>query len=161
DGPEVKLGKLEALLAAGTRDALEVMPLVAALMSIPAEGRYPALALTPETRKQRTLEILVDGLEGLASQRPVVAVYEDVHWIDPSTLDLLDLVVERVASLPVMAVVTFRPEFVPRWAGRNHVTSLALGRLGRRQGASIIKGVAGGKTLPAEVLDQIVTKTDG
>jgi predicted ATPase len=90
----------------------------------------------------------------------VLAVY-GLHWIDPSTLEFLELAVERVQRLPIMAIITFRPEFAPSWSGRTHVTSLALGRLAQRQGTSIIEAVTGGKTLPVEVAEQIVTKTDG
>ncbi len=161
DPPETRLDKLEALLAQAVKSAREVAPLVAALLSFPLSDRYPPLNLTPEAQKQRTLEVLVDQLAGLASRQPVLAIYEDVHWVDPSTLDLLDLVVERVQRLRVLIIITFRPEFVPPWTGHSHVTSLVLGRLTRRQGASMIEAVTGGKALPAEVLDQIVTKTDG
>ena len=105
--------------------------------------------------------MLVDLLAGMANQQPVLAVYEDLHWVDPSTLGLLDLVVDRVQKLAALVVLTFRPEFEPPWLDRGHVTSLRLGRLARRQGASMIEAVMGGKTLPAEILDQIVTKTDG
>jgi predicted ATPase len=161
DPPETRLEKLEGLLAQAVENVREVAPLVAALLSLPTGGRYAPLHLTPEVQKQRTLEVLVDQLAGLASRQPVLAVYEDVHWIDPSTLDLLDLVVERVQRIRVLTIITFRPEFVPPWTGRSHVTSLVLGRLARRQGASMIEAMTGGKALPAEVVDQIVTKTDG
>ena len=161
DAPEIKLDKLRTLLAESSANLDEVVPLVAALLMVPTGDRYPPLGLTPDGQKQRTLEVLVDQLAGLAAKQPVLAVYEDVHWIDPSTLEFLELVVERVQRLPVLAIMTFRPEFAAPWAGRTHVTSLALGRLAQRQGASIIEAVTAGKTLPAEVAQQIVTKTDG
>jgi len=161
DSPETKLGKLEALLAQSAANVDEVVSLVAALLMVPTGERYPPLNLTPEGQKQRTFDVLVDQLAGLAAKQPVLAAYEDVHWIDPSTLELLELVVERVQRLAVLVIITFRPEFVPPWTGRTHVTSLMLGRLAQRQGTSMIEAVTGGKALPAEVIDQIVTKTDG
>jgi predicted ATPase len=97
---------------------------------VPTGDRYPALALTREVQKQRTLQALVDQLAGLAAQQPVLALYEDVHWIDPSTLELLDLAVEHIQRLPVLALITFRPEFQSPWIGRAHVTALTMSRLG-------------------------------
>jgi predicted ATPase len=161
DLPDKKLDKLEALLAQTVENVRAVAPLIAALLSIPSGQRYPPLNLTPDAQKQRTLDVIVEQLAGLASRRPVLAVYEDVHWVDPSTLELLELVVERVQHLRVLAIITFRPEFVPPWTGQAHVSFLTLGRLARRQGASLIDTLTGGKSLPKNVLDQIVAKTDG
>jgi predicted ATPase/class 3 adenylate cyclase len=161
DDPPQKLAKLEALLAQATADVARTAPLLAELLSIPTEGRYPPLGLSPQRQKERTLEALLEQLAGLAGHRPVLAVYEDVHWADPTTLELLDRVVDRVQALPVLVVVTFRPEFAPRWIGRGHVTLLTLSRLGHREGAALVERVAGGKALPTEVLEQIVAKTDG
>jgi predicted ATPase len=123
--------------------------------------RYPALNLTPQRQKQRTLEVLIEQLVSLARARPVLELYEDVHWVDPSTLELLDPLIERVRTLRVLVIMTFRPEFSPRWSGHAHVTSLPLNRLGRRQGAAIVDQLTGGKSLPGEILEQIVAKTDG
>ena len=134
---------------------------MAAVLAIPADHRYRPLALTPQRRKQRTLEVLVEQLAGLAGQRPVLAVYEDAHWIDPSTFELLGLVVQRVQRLPVLVLITFRPEFIPPWTRHAHVTGLSLSRLTRRHGSDIALRVTGGKVLPAEVLEQIVSRTDG
>ena len=156
DAPEAKLEKLEALLCQATDRLDEAAPLLAALLGIPPGARYPALNLSPQRQKQRTLEVLLEQLAGLARERPVLEVHEDVHWIDPSTLDLLDLLVERARSLPVLVVLTYRPEFVPPWSGHAHVTALPLNRLGRRQGAAMVDRVTGGKTLPGEVMDQIL-----
>jgi class 3 adenylate cyclase/predicted ATPase len=161
DFPENRLSKLEVLLRKATDNVREVAPLAAALLSLPTGGRYLPLNLAPDAQKQRTLAMLLDQLAGLAAKQPVLAVYEDVHWADPSTKELLDLVVERVERLAILVIITFRPEFVSPWGSRGHITSLTLGRLGRRQGVSIIEAAAGGKELPAEVFDQIVTKTDG
>jgi class 3 adenylate cyclase len=147
-----RLVKLEGLLGQGASQLDEVVPLIGALLNIPTEERYPALNLSPQRQKQRTLELLVEQLTGLAQDRPVLELYEDVHWIDPSTLELLDLLVERVRSLPALVVLTYRPEFIPPWLGQAHVTALPLNRLGRRQGEAMALRVTGGKALPAEIL---------
>ncbi|HET6519516.1 MAG TPA: AAA family ATPase, partial [Geminicoccaceae bacterium] len=163
ESPEEKLAKLEALLARSAEDVGAVAPLLAALLSVPAGGRYPPLNLTPQRQKDLTLAALAAQLEGLARRQPVLAVFEDAHWIDPTSLELLERLVERAGELRALLVVTFRPEFAPPpgWAGRAHVTALPLGRLGRQRGAALVERVAGDKALPAEVLDQIVDKTDG
>jgi class 3 adenylate cyclase/predicted ATPase len=156
-----KLTKLEALLARAADDLSEVVPLVAALLSVPTEKRYPTLGLTPEKQKQRTLEVLVDQVAGLAAMQPVLAIYEDVHWVDPTTLELLGLLVERVQRLPVLVLITFRPDLTPPWTGHAHVTQLSLSRLTRRHGQAMALRITGGKALPPEVLEQIVAHTDG
>lgn len=161
DTAEARLDKLQALLAQSTQQINEVAPLLASLLGIPADGRYPPLDLTPQRQKQLTLEALVGQLVGLAKQRPVLAVYEDVHWVDPSTLELLELLVERIQRLPALLLITFRPEFRPPWTGHAHVTQLSLSRLTRRHGSAMVLSVIGGKALPSEVLDQIVARTDG
>jgi predicted ATPase/class 3 adenylate cyclase len=161
DDPPEKLAKLEALLAQASAGMALPVPLFTELLSIPTKSRYPPLRLSPQRQKERTLEALVEQLTGLARHRPMLAVYEDVHWADPTTLELLDQVVDRVQALPALVIVTFRPEFAPRWTGRGHVTLLTLSRLGRHEGAALVEQVAGGKPLPAEVLQQIVAKTDG
>jgi class 3 adenylate cyclase len=159
--PEEQLARLEALLASSSDRLDEVVPLLAALLGVPTGERYPALALTPEVQKRRTLQALIDQLAALAAQQPVLALYEDVHWIDPSTLELLGLVIERIPQLRVLAVITFRPEFQPPWTGQAHVTSLTMSRLGRRQGADLVARVTGDKRLPVEIVEQIVARTDG
>jgi predicted ATPase len=159
--PEAQLAKLEAVLGRSGDRLDDVVPLIAALLGVPIGERYPALDLTPEVQKRRTLQALLDQLAALAAQQPVLALYEDVHWIDPSTLELLGLVIERIRQLPVLALITFRPEFEPPWTGHSHVTALTMGRLGRRQGADLVARVTGAKPLPAEVVDQIVARTDG
>jgi class 3 adenylate cyclase/predicted ATPase len=161
DQPSRKLDKLEAMLAQGTADVTGAAPFLATLLSIPTGDRYPPLALTPQRQKERTLEVLLDQLAGLAARGPVLDVFEDVHWADPTTLELLDLAVSRVRTLPVLALATFRPEFAPRWTGHAHVTPLVLNRLGRRQGAAVVGHLTGGKALPAEILEQIVDRADG
>jgi predicted ATPase/class 3 adenylate cyclase len=159
--PEEQLAKIEALLSRLSDRLDEAVPLLAALLGVPPGERYPALTLTPEVQKRRTLQVLIDQLAGLAAHQPVLALYEDAHWIDPSTLELLGRVVERIRRLPVLVLITFRPEFQPPWTGQAHVTTLTLSRLGRRQGAAIVERLTGGKPLPGEILEQIVAKTDG
>ena len=161
DPPEARVDKLEALLAQGTEGLAEAMPLIADVLGIAAGERYPSPNLSPQRKAQRTLEILVDQVEGLASRQPVLALYEDAHWIDPTTLAALSLLIERVQHLPVLVLITFRPEFAPPWSGHAHVTQLSLARLTRRDGNAIVARLAGGKTLPEEVLDEIVARTDG
>ena len=161
DEPKEQLAKLEALLARGAEQLDEAAPLVGALLGIPTDERYPALNFSPQRQKQRTFEVLLEQLVGLARQRPVLQLYEDLHWADPSTLELLDMVVERARALPILVVITHRPQFSPQWSGQAHVTALPLNRLGRRQGAAMALQVTGGKALPVEILDQILERTDG
>ncbi|HZA67038.1 MAG TPA: AAA family ATPase, partial [Geminicoccaceae bacterium] len=160
DPPEARLAKLEALLARGMDKLDQAVPLIAALLGIPTGERYPALELTPQRQKQLTLGALLDQLAGLAAEQPVLVVHEDVHWIDPTTQELLSLAIERVQRLPVLVVITFRPEFQPPWMGGRHLTLLTLNRLSRRQGATMVERVTG-KMLPPDVVGQIVAKTDG
>ena len=133
-----KLDKLEALLKPTARNVPRDVALIAELLAVPADGRYPALAVSPQQKREMTLTALLDQLDGVAAQSPVLIVFEDAHWIDPTSLDLLDRTVARVANLPVLLVVTFRPELQPTWVGQPHVTMLPLSRLGRRDSAGII-----------------------
>jgi len=160
DMPAARLEKLEALLARA-RPSDEDVGLLADLLSLPASERYPLPGLSPQRKKERTLEALIRQLEGLARRQPVLMVFEDAHWIDPTSRELLDLTVERVRSLPVLLIVTFRPEFQMPWAGQPQVTMLALNRLDRRDRTALVEQIAGGKALPAEVIDQIAERTDG
>ena len=160
DMPAARLEKLEALLArAGPLD--EDVALIADLLSLPASERHPLPKLSSQRKKERTLEALIHQLAGLARHQPVVMVFEDAHWIDPTSRELLDLTVERVRSLPVLFIVTFRPEFQPPWTGQPQVTMLALNRLDQRDRTALVAQIAGGKSLPDEVIDQIVDRTDG
>jgi len=161
DTAEGRLDKLEALLSKGSNDLREVAPLIADLLSIPTGDRYAALELTPQKRKEKTLRALLTQVEGLSSREPVMMVYEDVHWSDPTTRESLDLLIDRVSGLRVLVIITFRPEFVPPWIGRPHVTLLSLSRLPLRQRAEMITRVTGGKALPKEITDQIIDRTDG
>src|SRR6202043_2927125 len=117
--------------------------------------------LSPQRKKERTLKALIRQLEGLACRQPVVMVFEDAHWIDPTSRELLDLTVERVRTLPVLLIVTFRPEFQPPWIGQPQVTILALSRLDRHDRTTLVAQIAGGKALPDEVVGQIADRTDG
>jgi class 3 adenylate cyclase/predicted ATPase len=156
-----RLDKLESLLAQATNDLSGVASLLADLLAIPTGERYPPLNLTPQKRKEKTLAALTAQVEGLSARQPVLMVYEDVHWSDPTTRESLDLLVERLSTRRILAIITFRPEFTPPWIGRPHVTMLTLNRLPRRRGAEMIAYVTRGKALPKEIADQIVDRTDG
>src|SRR5215468_339267 len=161
DTAEQRLAKLERVLGQATDDLSDAVPLLAALLSIPTGDRYPPLSLTPKKQKEKTFHALVAQVEGLAAKRPVLMVSEDVHWKDPTSLELLDLTVDRVASLSVLLIITFRPEFIPPWTGRSHVTLLNLNRLPLRHRTEMITHVTGGKVLPKEIANQIMDRTDG
>jgi class 3 adenylate cyclase/tetratricopeptide (TPR) repeat protein len=161
DPPPVQLDKLEHLLELSGRPVREAAPLFAALLSIPPGDRYPPLELAPQRRKERMLDAMIEQLAGLAELEPVLFLMEDAHWIDPSSLELLDRIVSRIPDLRMLAIVTFRPEFEPPWRGEPHVTSLALNRLSRRECAAIVRAIAHGRVLPEEVLEQILARTDG
>jgi class 3 adenylate cyclase/tetratricopeptide (TPR) repeat protein len=161
DTDEQRLNKLEKVLAQGTNDLSEAVPLLADLLSIPTGDRYPPLNLTPQKRKEKTLHAQLAQVEGLAAQQPVLMVWEDVHWSDPTTRESLDLLIDRVATLRVLVIITFRPELTPPWIGRPHVTMLNLNRLPPRQRAEMIVHVSGGRALPKEIAEQIVNRTDG
>jgi class 3 adenylate cyclase/predicted ATPase len=155
-----QLGRAAGLLAQAA-PTNEDVAFLADLLSLPASERHPLPNLSPQRKKERTLEALIRQLEGLARQQPVVMVCEDSHWIDPTSRELLDLTVKRVHSLPVLLIVTFRPEFQPPWTGQPQVTMLALSRLDRRDRTALVEQIAGGKPLPSEVIDQIADRTDG
>ncbi len=161
DTAEQRLDKLEALLAQATNDLGAVAPLIADLLSVPIGDRYPALNFTPQKRKEKTLAALIAQVEGLSAREPVLMVYEDVHWSDPTTRELLDLLVDRLFGRRVLAIITYRPEFPPQWVGRPNVMMLMLNRLAPRQRAEMIAFVTGGKALPRELSIQIVERTDG
>jgi len=160
DSPAAKLEKLEAILALAAPPE-EDMALLADLLSLPASERHPVPNLSPQRKKERILEALIRQLDGLAREQPILMAFEDAHWIDPTSRELLDLTVERVSSLPVLLIVTYRPEFQPPWIGQPQVTMLALNRLDRRDRTALVQQIAGGKALPNEVVDQIAERTDG
>ena len=160
DTAKAKLDKLDAVLAQ-TSTRIEDAALFAEMLSLANDGRYPALELTPEQRRQRTLEALVSQMEALTRQNPVLMIFEDAHWTDPTTLELFGRVVDRVRSLRVLLIVTFRPDFDPPWVGRAYVTFLAINRLGEREILAMIEGVIGNKPLPANIRQDIIERTDG
>ena len=131
------------------------------MLSLPNDGRYPPLDLTPEQRRQRTLEALLSQIDALARQSPVLMIFEDAHRTDPTSLEAFGRAVDQIKTLPALLIVTFRPEFSAPWAGRSHVTSVALNRLGERETAAIIARLVGNKDLPADVVAEIVERTDG
>src|SRR5215470_17694194 len=159
DPPASKLEKLEVLLARGSCPD-EDIAFIADLLSMPSSERHPLPNLSPQRKKERTLEALIGRLESLARRRPVLIIFEDAHWIDPTSRELLDLTVERVRNLPVLMLVTFRPEFQP-WIGEPHVTMLALDRLDERNRSALVGEIVGGTALPDNVVAQIVERTDG
>jgi class 3 adenylate cyclase/tetratricopeptide (TPR) repeat protein len=160
DMPAARLEKLKVLLARATPPNEDVA-FLADLLSLPASERHPLPNLSPQRKKERTLEALIRQLEGLARHQPVVMVFEDAHWIDPTSQELLDLAIEHVRSLPVLLIVTFRPEFQPSWTGQAQVSALTLNRLDRRDQAALVERIAGGKALSEEVIEQIADRADG
>jgi len=161
DDPEAKLTKLETMLGQADVDLKEIVPYFASLLSIPTGNRYPPLDLALQELRERTLAVLADQVLALSKVRPVLVVCEDAQWIDPTTLELLEQTVNRSPSHRLLVVITFRPEFRPPWSGHPHVSSLTLGRLSRRHCETMAHNVTGNKNLPDEVLEEIVTKTDG
>lgn len=155
-----KLDRLDAMLAQTSTDA-DSRALFAEMLSLPNDGRYPALNLTPQQRRQRTMEALITQIESLSRARPVLITFEDVHWIDPTSLEALSRLIERIANLQVLLVVTFRPNFVPPWIGRPHVMSLTINRLAKQDVGAIIDRIAGGKTMPAGIRQDILERADG
>ncbi|TGT65366.1 adenylate/guanylate cyclase domain-containing protein [Mesorhizobium sp. M2E.F.Ca.ET.166.01.1.1] len=158
DPPGRKLDKLAALLASASPGDVG---LLAELLSLPTEGHFPPLELTPQRKKEKIFDALLGQLEDLARRAPVLMLFEDVHWIDPSSRELLDLVIERVPHLPVLLLLTFRPEFQPPWTGQAHVTVLVLNRLDHREGAALVQRVVGTGELPGDVVAEIIERTDG
>ena len=160
DSPTQKLSKLDALLGQSTADP-EHVAVLANLFALPASDRYGLQELSPQKRKEKTFAALLAHLGGLAARQPVFMIFEDIHWIDPTSLELLAATVEHVPKLRVLLLVTARPEFTPPWPNYPQMTTIPLTRLGRRDGAALVERVTGGKTLPKEVMDEILARTDG
>jgi class 3 adenylate cyclase/predicted ATPase len=158
DSAAIKLQKLAAMFADGPPDDLS---LVAELLSLPATEAHSELELTPQRRKERTFDALLRGLERLSRRTPVLMLFEDLHWMDATSRELLDRTISGVERLPVLLIATFRPEFDPPWSGLPHVAMLALNRLGRRDGALLVERLVGNAGLPADLIDEIVERTDG
>jgi class 3 adenylate cyclase/tetratricopeptide (TPR) repeat protein len=161
DAAAAKLDKLAALLSPSGNSDQETEAVFADLLAVPTGERYPPLLDDPRQKRERVFSALVRQLEALAQHRPVLFLFEDAHWSDSTSLELLDRIAERVRQLPVLMVVTFRPEFEAPWTGQAGVTSMTLSRLGQRDTKALVGRVAGGKMLPAEILDQIIEHTDG
>src|SRR5215469_16532904 len=155
---EAQLDKLRALLAPRAQDDNDIR-LLSELLSLPRSATD--LNLSPQRKREKLFEALLNQLEAEARRRPVLMVFEDAHWIDPTSRELLDLTVDRLRHLPVLLTITFRPEFQPPWSGRAHVTSLALNRLGERDGQALVQNLAGNAALTAEIVAEIVERTDG
>ena len=160
-GAGARIDRLETLLKPATANLARDVALIAELLGVPMDGRYPALAISPQEKREMTLEAILNQLSGATTQKPLLIVFEDAHWIDPTSLDLLDAMVARAANLPVLLLIAVRPEFNSSWVGQPHVTVLPLSRLGRSDSAGIIGGVTRGKVLPDAVVEQILARTDG
>jgi class 3 adenylate cyclase/predicted ATPase len=161
ESADVRLDKLEKVLSLATDRMNEVAPLIASMLSIPLGQRYRELNLSPAQQRRQTLSAMLDQMEGLARKQPVLMLFEDAHWADATSLEVLDLAIERVRRLPVLLLITFRPEFEAPWKGLPDVATIALGRLDPVQAETLVELVTGGRRLPAEVLVQILAKTDG
>ena len=160
DTPQQRLDKLDALLVQ-TFSSQQHAALFAEMLSLPNDGRYPTLELTPQQRRQQTLEALTAQLEALSRSNPVLMIFEDAHWTDPTSLEVIGRTVDRLRTLGVLLIVTYRPEFDPPWIGRPYVTALNLNRLGDREIAAMIERVTGNKLLPQSIRQDIVERTDG
>jgi len=160
DKPQAKLDKLDAMLAR-TSTSIEDAALFADTLSLPNDGRYPALELAPEQRRKKTLEALVSQTEAPARQNPVLMIFEDAHWADPTSVEVFGRVVDRIRNLRALLIVTFRPEFESSWIGRPHVTALTINRLAQRDIEGMIDHVVGNASLRANVRRDIIERTDG
>jgi predicted ATPase len=161
DTSDAKVQKIEATLSRVHIDLRETVPFFTALLSLPLPERYVPLDLTPQRQRQRTLETLLAVILELAAQHPVLFIVEDLHWIDPSTLEFLTLLVDQVPTACIFALFTHRQEFAASWGTRAHLTPITLNRLPRRLAENLVERVAGDKALPSVVVQQVVAKTDG
>jgi class 3 adenylate cyclase/tetratricopeptide (TPR) repeat protein len=160
DEPAAKLAKLQVLLAPAA-PPIEDVALIAELHSLPSADLAPPLDLTPQRKKEKTLEALLRQIVGLSRQHPVLMVFDDIHWVDPSSGDLLARMIERIADWPVLLLAMFRPEFQPPWTGQPQVTMLTLARLDQHDTAAMVAKIAGNAALPPEIVDEIAERTDG
>jgi predicted ATPase len=160
DTAQTKLDKLDRLLAQ-TSTSSQDAALIAEMLTLSNDGRYPELKLEPQERRQRTLRAFIAQLEALTRQNPVLMVFEDAHWTDPTSLELFGRFVDRIVTLPVLLILTFRPEFEPPWIGRPHVTSLSINRLTQRDAGAMIDCIVGNKQLPVSLRQDIIERTDG
>jgi class 3 adenylate cyclase/predicted ATPase len=160
DSPQARLDKFDTILTQSSTSPQDAA-LLAELLSLPNDGRYPPIDLAPQQRRQRTLDALILQLETLARQNPVLMIFEDAHWTDPTSLEVFGQAVSRIATLRVLLIVTFRPEFDPPWIGRPHVTALTINRLAEREVGAMIDRVVGNKPVPASIRQDIIERTDG
>ena len=160
DTVQAKLDKLDALLAQSFTPRQDAA-LLSDMLSLPNDGRYPTLELTPQQRRQKTLDALIAQLEALSRSNPVLLIFEDAHWIDPTSVEVLSRVADRIRTLGMLLIVTYRPEFDAPWIGRPHVTALTLNRLGEREIAQLIDRLLGNKPLPESIRHDIIERTDG
>jgi predicted ATPase len=160
DAPQSKLNKLDVVLAQRATSAQDAA-LFASMLSLTNDGRHPVLDLTPQQRRQKTLEALTAQVEALSRSNPVLMIFEDVHWVDPTSLEALGRAVDRIRALRVLLIVTYRPEFEPPWIGQPHVAALTVNRLGEREIDVMIDRVIGNKSLPASIRHDIIERTDG
>ena len=160
DDTRTKLDKFDGLMGQ-TSAPTEDRAIFADLLSLSGADRYAKLDLSPALRRKRTIDAMMRRLEAMASDQPVLAIFEDVHWIDPSSLDVLSRMIDRIRDLPLLLLVTFRPEFAPPWVGQPQVTALALNRLAPRATADLVQRIIGNKALPGDIIGEIVARTDG
>ena len=160
DTARAKLDKLDTLLAQSFT-ASQDAALIAEMLSLPNDGRYPKLELTPQQRRQKTLEALTAQLASLSQSKPLLMIFEDFHWIDPTSLEVLGRTVDRLRTLEVLLIITYRPEFDPPWMGRPFVTTLNLNRLGEREVAALVERVIGNRSLPESIRQDIIERADG
>jgi len=160
DSPQVRLDKLDALLAQTSTSGQDAA-LLLEMLSLANDGRYPVIELTPQQRLQRTLDALTTQIEALTRANPVLMIFEDVHWMDPTSLEALGRAVDQIQDIRVLLIVTFRPEFDPPWIGRPHVTALTINRLGQRDIDAMLDDLVGNKGLPASIRQDIIDRTDG
>ena len=160
DSVQTKLDKLDAVLAQSFTPPQD-RALFAELLSLPNDGRYPTLEMSPQQRRQRTLEALTTQTVALAEQTPLLMIFEDIHWIDPTSLEALGRGIDRIKAVGVLLIITYRPEFEPPWIGRPYVTNLTIRRLGERDIAAMIDHVTGNKPLPPNIRQDIIERTDG
>jgi len=160
DSQEERIQAIETALEERSLLTPEALSLWAGMLSVPLDESHPPLDLSPQRQRQKTMELMTQLKVATANEQPVLAVFEDLHWADPTTLEFLGLLVEQVATSKVMAILTFRPEFTPPWGSRSHVTQINLNRLPQRLATDLIARVTGGKELPEEVIDQIASKSD-
>ena len=160
DAGSVKLDKLDAVLAMSSTSKQDAA-LFAELLSLPNDGRYPTLELTPQERRQKTLEALHTRIETFALKSPVLVIFDDAHWADPTSLEVFGRAVDRIATHRVLLLITFRPEFIPPWIGQPHVTAFTLSRLTRREVEAMIDRVADNEPMPANIRQEIIERSDG